>query len=154
MASEPYTEPALPPGMRAEGPGPAGGDTADSIEGRGPWYLGYQRLKRNKIAIFFGILFILIVLFCLAAPLWANDVAHTGPDTNHLTEKIDINGHPTNVVSTDGIPIGPGPHAKFLLGADPNGRDVMVRLMYGGRTSIFIGVAAAFVTTILAVIAG
>jgi peptide/nickel transport system permease protein len=154
MASEPYTEPALPPGMRAEGPGPGRGDAADSIEGRGPWYLGYQRLKRNKVAIFFGILFILIVLFCLAAPLWANDVAHTGPDTNHLTEKININGHPTNVVSTDGIPIGPGPHAKFLLGADPNGRDVMVRLMYGGRTSIFIGVAAAFVTTILAVLAG
>ena len=79
----------------------------------------------------------------LAAPLWANDVAHTGPDTNHLTEKIDIGGKPTNVVSLDGIPIGPGPHAKFLLGADPNVRDVMVRLMYGGRTSMFFGVMAA-----------
>ena len=44
---------------------------------------------------------------------------------------------------------------QFLLGADgQNGRDVMVRLLYGGRTSIFIGVAAALVTTMLAVLVG
>ena len=30
----------------------------------------------------------------------------------------------------------------------------MVRLMYGGRTSIYIGVAAAAVTTVLAVVVG
>ena len=47
------------------------------------------------------------------------------------------------MVAPNGIPIGPGLHAKFLLGADDNGRDVMVRLMYGGRTSIYIGVMAA-----------
>jgi peptide/nickel transport system permease protein len=136
MASEPYAEPALPPGVGADEPGPHSSQApiGGAVEAQGPWRLAMRRLRRNKVALFFGGLFIL--------------------DTNHLTEKIEINGQPTNVVSLDGIPIGPGPHAKFLLGADPNGRDVMVRLMYGGRTSIFIGVAAAFVTTILAVIAG
>jgi peptide/nickel transport system permease protein len=58
------------------------------------------------------------------------------------------------VVAPNGIPIGPGLHSKFLLGADDNGRDVMVRLMYGGRTSIYIGVMAAIVTTLFAVIVG
>jgi peptide/nickel transport system permease protein len=52
------------------------------------------------------------------------------------------------------VPIGPGLHGKYLLGADTNGRDVMVRLMYGGRTSIYIGVMAALVTTFLAVVIG
>ena len=91
-------------------------------------------------------LFILIVLFCLAAPLWADHVAHTGPNENHITDKVMIDGQETDVVSPDGTPLGPGLHGKFLLGADQNGRDVMVRLMYGGRTSIYVGVAAAVVT--------
>ncbi len=88
-------------------------------------------------------LFVLIVLFCLAAPLWADHVAHTGPNENHITEKMMIDGQETDVVAPDGTPLGPGLHGKFLLGADQNGRDVMVRLMYGGRTSLYIGLAAA-----------
>jgi peptide/nickel transport system permease protein len=141
---------AMPTG---EPPMPVGEDI-ETIQGRSPWYLAYLRLRRNKVALGFGALFIAIVLFCLAAPLWANHVAHTGPNDNHLTDQIKINGEDTYVVAPNGIPIGPGLHAKFLLGADDNGRDVMVRLMYGGRTSIYIGVMAAFITTFLAVAAG
>lgn len=65
-----------------------------------------------------------------------------------------VDGQEEYVVSPDGTPIGPGLHGRYLLGADQNGRDVMVRLLYGGRTSIFIGVAAAVVTTVLAVLVG
>jgi peptide/nickel transport system permease protein len=111
-------------------------------------------LRRNKVALAFGVLFILIVLFCLAAPLWADHVAHTGPNENHITDKVMIDGQETDVVSPDGTPIGPGLHGRYLLGADQNGRDVMVRLMYGGRTSIYIGVAAAVITTVIAVLVG
>jgi peptide/nickel transport system permease protein len=100
------------------------------------------------------VLFVLIVLFCLAAPLWADHVAHTGPNENHITDKVMIDGQETDVVSPDGTPVGPGLHGRYLLGADQNGRDVMVRLMYGGRTSIYIGVAAAVITTVIAVLVG
>ncbi|KAA0114695.1 ABC transporter permease [Mycolicibacterium sp. P9-22] len=124
------------------------------IRGRSPWYLAWLRLRRNKVSIAFGVLFILIVLFCLAAPLWADHVAHTGPNENHITDVVTIDGQQTDVVSPDGTPIGPGLHGRYLLGADQNGRDVMVRLMYGGRTSIYIGVAAAAITTALAVTVG
>jgi peptide/nickel transport system permease protein len=126
----------------------------DRIRGRNPWILAWMRLRRNRVALGFGVLFILIVLLCLAAPLWADHVAHTGPNQNHITDTVVLDGHETNVVSTDGTPIGPGLHGRYLLGADQNGRDVMVRLLYGGRTSIFIGVAAAAVTTVLAVVVG
>jgi peptide/nickel transport system permease protein len=130
------------------------GVPASQIQGRSPWYLAWLRLRRNKVALACGGLFVLIVLFCLAAPLWAEHVAHTGPNANHITEKVMIDDEPTNVVATDGTPIGPGLRGQFLLGADQNGRDVMVRLMYGGRTSIYIGLAAAAVTTVLSVIVG
>lgn len=111
-------------------------------------------MRRNRVALGFGVLFIAIVVLCLAAPLWADHVAHTGPDENHITDKVLISGQEEYVVSPDGTPIGPGLHGRYLLGADQNGRDVMVRLLYGGRTSIFIGVAAAVVTTVLAVLVG
>ena len=136
-------EPPLPTGV-----------PASQIQGRSPWYLAWLRLRRNKVALVCGGVFVLIVLFCLAAPLWAEHVAHTGPNENHITEKVVINGEPTNVVAPDGTPLGPGLHGQYLLGADQNGRDVMVRLMYGGRTSIYIGLAAAAVTTVLSVIVG
>ncbi|BBY49929.1 ABC transporter permease [Mycolicibacterium arabiense] len=130
------------------------GVPSESIRGRSPWYLAWLRLRGNKMALVFGALFVLIVLLCLAAPLWAEHVAHTGPNQNHITDKVLIDGQETYVVSPDGTPLGPGLHGRYLLGADQNGRDVMVRLLYGGRTSIFIGVAAAVVTTALAVLVG
>ncbi|MGJ6126719.1 ABC transporter permease [Mycolicibacterium sp. Y3] len=136
-------EPVLPVGVPPE-----------QIRGRSPWYLAWIRLRRNRTALAFGVLFLLIVLTCLAAPLWSEHVAHTGPNENHITDKTLVDGHQTDVVSADGTPIGPGLRGRYLLGADQNGRDVMVRLLYGGRTSIFIGVAAAVVTTVLAVVVG
>jgi peptide/nickel transport system permease protein len=126
----------------------------ETVRGRSPWYLASIRLRRNRVALGFGVLFIAIVVLCLAAPLWADHVAHTGPNENHITDKVLIDGQEEYVVSPDGTPLGPGLHGRYLLGADQNGRDVMVRLLYGGRTSIFIGIAAAVVTTVLAVLVG
>ena len=39
--------------------------------GLGPWRLTGRRLRRDKVAIAAGIVFVLIVAACLAAPLWA-----------------------------------------------------------------------------------
>ena len=136
-----------------EPPLPVGVPAAE-IEGRNPWYLAWLRLRRNRVGLAFGVLFLLIVVACLAAPLWAEHVAHTGPNENHITDKILIDGQEAYVVSPDGTPLGPGLHGRYLLGADQNGRDVMVRLLYGGRTSIYIGVTAAIVTTVFAVLVG
>ena len=120
----------------------------------GPWRLGLRRLRRNKVAVFFGFVFVLLVVACLAAPLWAEHVAHTGPDENHLTDTVVVDGEERNVVSLDGIPIGPTWQGEFFLGADKNGRDVMVRLLYGGRNSLVIGITAALMTTLLSILLG
>ena len=55
---------------------------------------------------------------------------------------------------TSGRPIGPTWSGEFFLGADGNGRDIMVRLLYGGRNSLFIGLTAALLTIIFGTIVG
>jgi peptide/nickel transport system permease protein len=131
-----------------------GGEALRSPAGVGPYRLALRRLRRNYTALGFGAFFLLVVACCLMAPLYARHVAHTGPNTNHITEQIRVGGKLTNVVSLIGIPIGPTWHSRFFFGADFNGRDVAVRLLYGGRTSLFIGFVATLVTMVCAVLIG
>jgi peptide/nickel transport system permease protein len=126
----------------------------EGVHGVGPWRLALRRLKRNKVALLFGLIFVLLVAVCVAAPLWANQVAKTGPNENHLTDTVVIDGKETDVVALNGVPIGPTWQGQFFLGADTNGRDVMVRLLYGGRNSLLIGLTAAFMTTVLSIVLG
>jgi peptide/nickel transport system permease protein len=149
MATEPATELTFgDPGVLAAE------DRLDRVAGLGPWRLAMRRLRRNKVALAFGALFVLIVLICLAAPLYAHDVAHTDPFKNHLTDTIVVNGQTKDVVAPDGVPIGPTYQGRFFLGADGNGRDIAVRLLYGGRTSLLVGVGAALMTILLSILVG
>jgi peptide/nickel transport system permease protein len=152
LATEPATETTL------QGPA-AWEEEADRerVHGLGPWKLGLRRLRRNKVALLFGFLFVLLVLSCVAAPLYADKVAKTTATANHLTDVIKVDGKDKNVVGLDGVPIGPQwlkADGKFVLGADRNGRDIMVRLLYGGRNSLMIGVIAAVMTTLLSIVLG
>ncbi len=152
MATEPVVEGTAPrpAGWEQEG-------DQEHVHGIGPWRLGWRRLKRNKTALAFGALFVLLVLACMAAPIWANQVADTGPNETHLSDTIVVDGKKKNVVALDGVPIGPQwlkADGKFLLGADSTGRDIMVRLLYGGRNSLLIGITAALMTTVLSIILG
>src|SRR5262245_44089031 len=79
----------------------------EGVHGVGPWKLGLRRLRRNKVALFFGAVFVVLVLMCLAAPIWSKQVAHTGPNENHLTDTVVVDGEEKNVVELDGVPIGP-----------------------------------------------
>ncbi len=152
MATEPATETTLQ--------GPAAWEEQaerEHVHGLGPWKLGLRRLRRNKVALLFGLVFILLVAVCAAAPLWADNVAKTGPTTNHLTDTIQVDGETVNVVGLDGVPIGPQymkADGRYFLGADGNGRDIMVRLLYGGRNSLIIGMTAAFITVFLSIAFG
>ena len=118
-----------------------------------PWRLAWRRLRRNRVALGFLGLFGVIVAFSLAAPLWADNVAHTGPNDTHTLEKVEAGGEQREVVNPSGRPIGAQwfqGGGKFFLGADGRlGRDEMVRLMYGGRTSLLIGFASALITTLI-----
>jgi peptide/nickel transport system permease protein len=126
----------------------------DVPPGIGPYALAWRRLKRNTVALAFGGLFVLIVLLCLLAPVYSHQIAHTGPNANHVTDQVQVGGKLKDVVSTNGIPIGPTWHGRFFLGADANGRDVAVRLLYGGRNSLQVGAIATLITMLLATLIG
>jgi len=149
MAVEPVVDVAvedLAGAARTEGDEP--------VAGIAPSRLALRRLRRNKTALAFGALFLVVVAICLAAPLWANEVAHTDAYKNHLTDRIVVDGKPTDVVAPDGVPVGPTWQGRFFLGADEGGRDIAVRLLYGGRTSLMIGAGAALLTILLAIMLG
>ena len=106
------------------------------------------------MALSFGAVFLLLVAACMAAPLWASEVAHTSPEANHLSDTVVVDGRPTEVVDELGKPIGPTWGGRYFLGADGNGRDIMVRLLYGGRNSLLIGVLASLGTIVLGLLVG
>jgi peptide/nickel transport system permease protein len=155
VAIDPQPEAAASAGVSRPA---APAESKNGSAGDGPWRLALRRFLRNRIAVAFLILFFGIVAFVLAAPLWADHVAHTGPNETHTLQKLHVGGETREVVTPEGKPIGPqwfGADGKFFLGADSRlGRDEMVRLMYGGRTSLLIGVLSGLITTTLAVILG
>jgi len=123
--------------------------------GTGPWKLARRRLRRNKIALGFGALLFVLIGLALLAPVFSTQIAEVGPNTNRLSETFTVDGRQVNVVELDGVPVGPqyaGAGGKYVLGADRNGRDVMVRLLYGARNSLFIGLTASLITVTLAVL--
>jgi peptide/nickel transport system permease protein len=146
------------------------GGEPEAIRGRSPWYLAWRRLRRNYFAFFALFVFILVVAACLAAPLYAEHVAHSGPNQQHVLDTVKVNGHAEHIISQGGVingklvasvPIGPtwfSAHGHFVLGADVLGRDIAVRLLYGGRNSLLVGIGSSaicvFFAVVLALLAG
>ncbi len=79
------------------------------------------------LAMFVGLLF-----FCFVGPMFDR----ANPDTIHL----NAIAHP--------------PSAQWTLGTDDIGRSEMVRLMFGGRLILLIGLAASLVSTVLGLTTG
>jgi peptide/nickel transport system permease protein len=135
---------------------------APGSAGASPWALARRRLLRNRVAMAMVGVLGLVVLLCLAAPLYAHHVAHTDPFRSNLDGTTVVNGKSVPVMEQESgglglgvTPIGPTwDPSHYLLGADDQGRDVAARLLYGGRNSLIIGVSAALLTCVLATIIG
>ena len=134
-------EPGAPP--------PSADDEAPTV-GIGPYQLAWRRLRRNKVALGFLGLFALIVLLCLLAPVYSHYIAHIGPNAENPTGTVDGK----DVLSPSGIPVGPTFTAHYFFGADSQGRDLAVRLLYGGRTSLMIGGIATVVIIVFGTLIG
>src|SRR5216683_6112926 len=132
-----------------------------AVVGRNPWGLGARRLWRNRIAMAALLLFLVIVVMCLAAPLYAHDVAHVNPFQPNLNGHTVVNGKVVPVMQRGGgilrlgeTPIGPTWDLNhYFLGADSVGRDVAALLLYGGRSSLLIGIGSAVLCSLAATVA-
>ena len=94
-------------------------------------------LRRDPVALISVIAVVVLALVALFAPLLAP----------HNPLQAYQNG-----LSSDGAPVGPG--SSFLLGTDPNGRDVLSRLIFGARVSLLVGVVATGLASIIGVLVG
>jgi len=137
-----------------------------AVVGRNPWALAARRLWRNRIAMVALGVFLVIVILSLAAPLYAQHVAHVNPFVPNLNGHTVVNGKVVPVMQQGGgtlhlgeTPIGPTWDPQhYFLGADSVGRDVAALLLYGGRSSLLVGIGAAVLcciaATVIALIAG
>jgi peptide/nickel transport system permease protein len=137
-----------------------------AIAGRNPWLLAARQIWRNRIAMAALALFLLIIAVSLAAPLYAHYVAHVNPFTNNLNGTTVVHGKVVPLLQQGGgllklgeTPIGPTWDVHhYFLGSDQLGRDVASRILYGGRSSLIIGIGSAVVccviATVVALIAG
>lgn len=112
------------------------------IEGRGPFVLAFERLRHDRAAMISLAVIILIAIVAIAAPAFAF-----------------ITGHPPNhqyrdpgALTAAGQPVGPS--GRFWFGTDDQGRDILVRVAYGARVSLLVGVSATLLTVVLGVLVG
>lgn len=128
---------------------------------RGPWALAFVKLTGNKAAMAALTVFVLIVIACFSAPLYAR-WAGVDPFSSTLDAVITIDGQDVPVMeqSTEGLGLGYTPLGptwrlgNYFLGADNQGRDVMARLLYGGLNSLLISAVATVLTLILGTTTG
>jgi peptide/nickel transport system permease protein len=120
---------------------------------RGYWRLVAARFAGNRVAI--GALAVVVVIVLIAfvgAPFAAALIGHGPNDLNFNAGGTAMTGHPAGVWTwVPGQPIYMPHRSLYVLGADgQTGRDLFLRLLYGGRTTLEIGLWA----TLLAVTVG
>ncbi|TCC28728.1 ABC transporter permease [Kribbella sindirgiensis] len=116
-------------------------DEPKAIEGRRPFSLAVRRLRKDKVAMVSLVVIVLIVLMAVLAPVFA---AVTGHPPNEQYRDIGL--------TPDGLPRGP--NGTFWLGTDDLGRDILVRIAYGARISLLVGVLATAITVVIGVVLG
>lgn len=135
----------------------APGESVREISGRSPWRIAGRRLVRNRLAMAALGLFLLIVVVSFLAPFYANHIADTDPFTSNISGTTVVDGKEVEVIQQGGgalglgeVPIGATWQSNYFIGADQQGRDVMARVLYGGRASLTIGIGSALICTLLA----
>ena len=130
------------PGATAETALVAGEEPAGKkIEGRSPWRLAYERLRSDRSAKIAAGTILVIVLLAIFAPVFAAITGH-GPNQQFINIGENATGGP--------VP----PSGTFWFGTDSNGRDLFVRILYGARLSLVVGVLATAIGVALGTVFG
>ena len=93
------------------------------------WRNFVKRYCNNKLAVLGLVIFFLIVAVVLIAPLLI----------------------PYGEAEIDAAAFSAAPSSKHLLGTDTVGRDVLARLLYGGRVSLFVGVVSTAISVVIGI---
>jgi peptide/nickel transport system permease protein len=97
-----------------------------------PWQEAWRRFRKHKLAVASAVVLLLMVAAILVGPLvWRVPINEID-----FASKLD------------------GPSWAHPLGTDDLGQDVLARVLYGGRVSLAVGVAAMFVAIFVGVLVG
>ncbi|MCI8565075.1 MAG: ABC transporter permease [Lachnospiraceae bacterium] len=91
-----------------------------------------RKIFANKLSIAGFVIFAVIMLMCVCAPLF----------TQYSSTKVDLRS------------ILEAPSASHIFGTDKIGRDIWARILYGGRVSIGVGFGSALIATVIGVSLG
>jgi oligopeptide transport system permease protein len=113
-----------------------GQETAGFVEGTSLWRDAWRRLKKNKLAVVGGIVVIFIVLASLIGPIILQSI------TGYTYASI-----PSERTMVRAMP----PSWQHLMGTDPQGRDILARVLVGGRISLMVALVATAVSLVIGV---
>ena len=130
-----------------------------------PMRLILRRFFRSKLSLVGLIMIIGLFLFAFLGPVIYTKWGETTVDRSEVVREIkttysyvDQNGKEITVTEiiehTSTINSYDEPSSEHLLGTDDNGRDVFVRLMYGGRISLTIGFIVVILETLIGIVLG
>jgi peptide/nickel transport system permease protein len=92
----------------------------------------WGKFRRHKAAVISGIVLIVMAIFCFGAPIFAP----------YEFDEIDLRN------------ARQAPSLEHPMGTDDLGRDQFTRLLYGGRISLTVGIAAAAFSSIIGSVLG
>ena len=102
---------------------------ADRLEEKSPFQLAMARFGRNRLAIFALVLMGVILATAILAP----KIAPYDPIKRAVAIRLQA------------------PSAAHWLGTDALGRDIFSRILWGGRVSLWVGLASVFLSLVLGV---
>jgi oligopeptide transport system permease protein len=105
---------------------------APAEHGSSLWRDAWHRLQKNRLAVFGGATLLVLSILCVVGP-WFLRVTYQEQNLN------------LGAVA---------PSAAHWFGTDTLGRDLFVRLLYGGRISLGVGLCATFVALTIGVVYG
>jgi peptide/nickel transport system permease protein len=97
------------------------------------WQLGWLRFRRHKMALFGGVLLIVLMIFSFGGSFLYTEKYANFNDTSQRLQP---------------------PSSAHPFGTDSIGRDILARTIYGGQISLFIGFVAVLIETILGILVG
>lgn len=93
----------------------------------------WRRLKKDKMAVAGGCILIAVILLSLLAPF----ITSHDPNTVVTANRLQPPGTPGHILGTDHL-----------------GRDILTRLLYGGRVSVAVGFAAVAIAMFFGILIG
>jgi peptide/nickel transport system permease protein len=97
----------------------------------------WKRFKKNKLALFGSFILLFLLFVAAIAPLVA-------PHDPYVSNVNELGGY--NVLAP--------PSSEHILGTDSLGRDMLSRIIYGGRVSLSVAFVAVMIATVTGIFLG